>query len=180
MNTEAVLIPYNTSLDVPFNRCDVWDKSEYDSNAGEVKHKLYALNGGTYCEQCLPQEQAKKFAYSHDGETYYGQYETREAVIAAAQKDGAAWIGECVTPDPASFIDGGSVLERIVDDSDYYDNPAFGDWPNATKEQEADLTARLQAAFNEWMDAHGLRPTFYLIENPQRVPQVQAAEGEQF
>lgn len=108
------------------------------------------------------------YSLSRDEEHYHGEFETREGAIEEAKSEGLKrfWTGENVRPDPTDFIDGSDVIERIVCQDEFTGDWADG-WPEATKEQEAELTGMLRAAFNLWMEKHGLGPKFWNVENVQ-------------
>jgi hypothetical protein len=113
-----------------------------------------------------------EYAYSLDGERYHGSFGSAEEAAANGLNDDdrdSVWVGECVPPpQPETFLDAAYILEH-VQCQDYYSGEYGEDWPNASKDQEAELTEALQAAFAAWLDRHGLRPEFFMVENVREI-----------
>lgn len=66
---------------------------------------------------------------------------------------------------PEDYIEAVEVLES-VQCSDDYDSEFAEGWPNASKEQLAELTAEIRKVLGGWLDKHGLRPTFFICDEP--------------
>lgn len=112
---------------------------------------------------------SKQFSYSHNGEEYHGRFDTFEQAKAEACEMGATFVGECVAPPaPESYFDADDWLEH-VSCQDEYSIDAAEDWCRPTREQRGELENEVQAVMAAWLDRHGFRPTFFLIENPIQV-----------
>lgn len=112
-----------------------------------------------------------KYSYSTNEENYEGEFDTPEEAAQACFAENpdhhVCWVGEAVRPQPENFIDGDLLIEHIMEQDEFSGDWAEA-WPEATKEQKADLDERLKNMFLEWMDAHDLRPSFWNIENPKQ------------
>lgn len=122
------------------------------------------------------------YASSEEG-PYTGKFDSRDDAISEAQSDydGAGfWVGEAKNPPLrlADWIGADWILERAGES--LFDNDRFcsefddGDVFVCSKEQEADLIARLKAACDEWQAAHGLVCTTYTFEQMRNVEFVEA------
>ncbi len=107
-----------------------------------------------------------KWGISHNEETYSGEYESREAAIAACDPgSGASWIGQYQDPPPpASYIEASDIIEHIQCQDDYSIECAEGAL-HATKSELEDLTESLRATFNAWMKRNSIDIGFYLIDS---------------
>ena len=78
------------------------------------------------------------------------------------------FVGERHEVDPASHIAADDVIEimavRLYDEV----GEVSYDWPSPTKEQEQDLTNRLQATIREWIADAGQEPRFWAVKNIQQ------------
>jgi hypothetical protein len=109
------------------------------------------------------------FSYSFNEENYHGEFDSVESAIKEAKADRSdrpliVFIGENRVPDVMLGIDGNDILESIAMTEDFSIEQAEG-WPGATKEQIAQLTAKLRETFQAWMESNGLTPKFWLVEN---------------
>jgi len=107
---------------------------------------------------------AGKWGYSYNEEIYYGRFDSREEALAAADGEETVWTAQYREPDaPESFISGVDIIDHILEQDDY-----CGEWTDGTfvctDEVKEDLDASLRRAFVEWMDRHGLRPSFGIVE----------------
>lgn len=105
------------------------------------------------------------YSYSSNGETYYGDFKTREAAIEAAKTEKLKryWTGRHRAPEINLYcLSATSVIEDIVNQDDFL-IAAADNWPHATKEQQDELTNALQRTFRNWMTQHGLAPAFWLV-----------------
>lgn len=125
------------------------------------------------------------YAASEEG-PYTGPFAAREDAIAEGQGDydGAGfWVGEAKNPPVrlADWIGADWILERAGES--LFDNDRVcaefddGDVFVCSKEQEADLIARLKVACDEWQAAHSLVFTTYTFEQMRNVEFVEAMEG---
>lgn len=114
---------------------------------------------------------AGKWGYTRDGENYYGDYDTPEE----AAEGGATEEGETVTVGifrdpiaPEQCIDGEHLIEQVLCQDDY-----CNDWADCTldctKQQLDELTKEIQGVFGKWIDRHGLRPAFGLVEETREI-----------
>jgi len=114
-----------------------------------------------------------QWAISEDGERFDGSYATREEAIAEAEEY-ARYVGQKESPaPPETFIDADLVIEHVLCQDEYCHDFAE-DTLSATKAQLDELTGDLRAVFGAWIDKHGLRPTFFLIRNPEEISGVTA------
>ncbi|HEX8323101.1 MAG TPA: hypothetical protein VF595_04230 [Tepidisphaeraceae bacterium] len=105
------------------------------------------------------------FAYSFDRDTYYGNYPTREAALAAAgralksradQPDGI-YVGQWSLPDPQTDGHAEGVLLAMCDRF----AQATGDTgylARVSEQQAAALDTALQTTLTEWLAKNGLTP----------------------
>ena len=115
-----------------------------------------------------------KYAYSHDGETYHGQYDSPDAAAAEAVADLAAsgkdlpgtkfYIGEAVTP--SKFWGAIDWIEHYERQHSYNVAPEDA-VPYPTDEQIAELEAEVDPILQAWLDRHELNPAQYTVENPE-------------
>lgn len=109
---------------------------------------------------------AEKYAWSHDEETYYGDFATREEA-AIEGTDGTieqtCFVGRCVPPtQPEDRFDIDDLIDHVSCQDDYLGDHA-DKWYRGTREQEAEINREVRAAIAKWLDKHDLRPTFYNI-----------------
>ncbi len=115
------------------------------------------------------------YAYSFDesSETGWTTVEAATPQEAAAQAFAESdadvvYVGAAVRPRPEDYID----LDRILDDIGEQEEFA-GEWTDGwrdySEEHQAGLTAALQKAFGDYLDAHNLRPAFYNVENIEAI-----------
>jgi hypothetical protein len=110
---------------------------------------------------------------SNDEHGFHGDYATREEAIADAANDlglapgDAFYLGQASIPTPAAAS---PCAENIIDNAiceagDNY-GEAAEDWLAIVgKEETADLQRRLNAAWEEWLRAHGLEAHFWTIDD---------------
>ena len=125
-----------------------------------------------------------KKRYSANGEDF--NYTELDDAVYDAFDDSTIEVGAI------TVIDVGYLVERKAGDFAYFDpldtlaNAAYGehdeyvgDWPNCTKEQEAELLACLKDAVNMWADKHSMHPKFYGVSNVQKITvKLMSEEGE--
>lgn len=117
-----------------------------------------------------------KYSLSWDGETYYGEYETKQEAEQAGFDDdeyfkerGWFWVGECVPPaQPEDLWNAEDWLEHVSCQDEYCAEWAE-DWDQSTREQREELEREVRGVMAAWLDRHGLRPRFWNIENPYKV-----------
>lgn len=110
-----------------------------------------------------------RWGHSRDGELYTGFFDTREEALAEARANDSEFIGQYRDPiSPEACIEADLLTEHVLCQDDY-----CGEWAEGvldfTKEQEAELTAAIRRVFGEWIDRHGLRPGFGIVEKPETV-----------
>lgn len=120
-----------------------------------------------------------KYSYAiNRGETFQGEYSTREEAVAAGFADYDAspdeWkkshpllyvtTGRNCPPDVLRYITGEAVIDLMQQSPDC-DHELTADWPNATPDQVDDLTARLRVAIAEWLKACNLEPTWGAVDS---------------
>ena len=89
---------------------------------------------------------------SHDGETYYEGFSTKEEAIEYANASEMSIVAECKSTDFNIEIDGRDIIERINDNN--YEGE--GDGIRCTREQENDLTRMLTRAMEAWVVKHNI------------------------
>lgn len=108
------------------------------------------------------------FAFSTDGETYRGQFDTAEEAIEKASQqydDGVFWVGRCRAPiQPELCWDASDWLEYVSVQDDYGGDWAE-DWDFSTEEQRTELETAVRGLMADWLDRHNLRPTHCCIED---------------
>ena len=120
----------------------------------------------------------RQFAYSRDGESYNGRFDTFEEAKAEACAAGCRFVGECVEPPaPEGYFDADDWIEH-VSCQDEYSIDAADDWCRPTREQREELNREVQAVMAAWLDRHGFRPTFFLIDNAVELPADEVAKVE--
>lgn len=105
-----------------------------------------------------------KFCYSYDGDYFFGRYDSPEEALASAGDSDVVIVGECVDAPTVECLDADDVLEQIRC-NDAYSCEGADEWPAATREQLAELTAGLRALVGEWIERNGLQPQFYTVRN---------------
>lgn len=103
------------------------------------------------------------------GEHYEGSYDTAdEAAKATGVKVGVAvTVGQYRDPiPPEQCLAAGDIFERVLCQDDY-------EWAEyaleCSSEQTCELEASLRKVFGCWLDKHGLRPDFGLVDKPQQI-----------
>lgn len=125
-----------------------------------------------------------KKCYSTNGEDF--NYTELDDAVYDAFDDSTIEVGAIAVIDV-----GYSVELKAGDFVDFYPldilaNAAYdkydeyvGDWPNCTKEQEAELLACLKDAVNAWADKHSMHPKFYGVSNVHEITvKLLSEEGE--
>lgn len=123
--------------------------------------------------------QEQEWTISNDGERFQERYKSKEAAIAEGREafeDGfyvanvLSYSADWFSPDGDDIVE--TLAERAVDN---VGGEFVEDWPRATIDQVADLTARITKAVNEWAEEHDLQPTFFAVGNIEHVPPVTAS-----
>lgn len=114
-----------------------------------------------------------KKCYSTNNEDF--NYSEMDDAISDAIDDPTINVGDIVTVyegDAVMWKAGeftGFMLDAIsncaADEAGEYSD----DWPNCTKEQEADLDKRIADVVNQWANDHGLQPNFYRVQNVKEI-----------
>lgn len=116
---------------------------------------------------------AGKWGFSSSGETYIGAYDSREEAIQdgridAADPSGSFYVGQYRDPTVEGCVDADLLLEHILCQDDF-----CGDWAegslSASDNQLDELTDAIQKVLGEWIDRHGLRPNFGIVESSEKV-----------
>lgn len=126
----------------------------------------------------------KKWAYSHDGEVFYGEFDSwYEAALEALcsdpkNLDESTWVGQCESPcQPDDTYLADIILEHVACQDDYMGDWAEG-WPNASQSQTDELDVAFRKVFGEWLDRHKLRPKFYIVPDSRQVTKQEALEAD--
>lgn len=109
-----------------------------------------------------------KYAYSHDEELYHGDYDTPEEAaiegLDGADENDRVWVGVKVPPpQPELYFQIEDLIEN-VSCQDEYGLECAEDWYDGTAVQEKEINAEVSAVIGRWLDKHGLRPKFFLVE----------------
>lgn len=99
------------------------------------------------------------------------QYGSREAAIAAGREeyDGDFYIGKALRYEPR--VDADAFIERLQDDAYEEVGEVAEGWLDFKYDgpEVADLQKKLQAVFDEWLDAVRARPGFYSIKDVELI-----------
>ncbi len=112
-----------------------------------------------------------KFSYSLDGERYHGtKNNTFDECVREALKEvkphGQIWVGVQRAPmQPEYYWDADDWLEHVSCQEDYSGDCA-DDWDISTKDEQDELNAEVREVLAKWLDRHGNRPQFWIVENP--------------
>lgn len=113
-----------------------------------------------------------QYAYSFDEENYTGDFdspdEAAEEAFASGDYRESVFIATIVPVNGTDWIHASDFLGDIMLSDDYLTDRAEH-WPDCTPEQESELTQMLRRTFGEWLDKHGLRPTFFNVKNPKEI-----------
>jgi hypothetical protein len=130
----------------------------------------------------VPAEPAEEWLASTDEERWSSAatWPTREAAIAGAPAEldvepGCGfWVGRKaeVTTSGRDWSD--DIIEALGMDAYDQAGEASEDWPCATRAAEDELTEKVQEVIDAWLDRHGLRPTFFKLDD---VEEHQAPDG---
>jgi hypothetical protein len=108
---------------------------------------------------------------SHDGETYYEGFETKEEAVKYAQQCDYSLVAECVQQDFRLNIDGYRLLEELNESN--YDLIGEGEGIECTNDQRLDLEKMVQQAIEAWIVKHNIDITawsFDGVRNQTDVP----------
>lgn len=94
---------------------------------------------------------------SHDGETYYEGFSTKEEAIQYAQQSDYCVIAECVQQDFDLSVSAYDILERINDNN--MELIGDGEGIECTREQERDLEEMVQRSIEAWTIKHSINLT---------------------
>ncbi len=128
------------------------------------KNQSFALKTTTNFNMRTNMSIEGKWGYSRDGEMYSGAFGSKEEAVCAAQKNESSYVGQYHAPSaPEDYIDADDLIEKVLCQDEY-----CGDWADgcldANPEQKQELTAAVRKVFADWMDRHGLRPAFGMID----------------
>lgn len=112
---------------------------------------------------------AGKWGYSHNEGIYHGSFGSREEAIINSGDVRPVWVGQYREPiTPESCVDGQDLIDNVLCQDDY--DGDVGDGSIAASKSEVEcLTAMLRGVFAAWLDLYGLRPTFGIIENAEKI-----------
>ena len=96
----------------------------------------------------------------------YEEYEGIHTIFA---------VGQLRSPSLRIYAD--SVIENLQEQSDEYCGEVSETYlDDVTKEQEKDLEEKLNATLNEWLTKYNHQPTFYYLDNIEKVRLEEEAE----
>jgi hypothetical protein len=104
-----------------------------------------------------------------NGDTFNGDYATREEAIASAPREHDLAPGDRFKTGRSRkltlpCVDGGSVIEQAVCELVDECGDAAEDAIDATREQERDLGEMLSATFAAWAEKHGIVINCYAVD----------------
>jgi hypothetical protein len=116
-----------------------------------------------------------RWVITQNEENFNGpDFATREEAIAAAPAEfnlvpgDRFFVGRCYAAS-WSAPDGDDAVEHLANQAmDEYGECAE-EWPDATKEQRAELGELIGDVVEAWMKRHGLEPTFYGISDSEQI-----------
>jgi hypothetical protein len=135
---------------------EAWDEYKAAGNGHSPDAPIVSIEG--------------KWGYSNNEENYSGSYDTREEAVQEAEASGYGhfWVGQFKAPITDEAIDAEDLLEKITCQDDY-----CGDWTedalDCSNEVKDELTESVRRVFREWMDRHGLRPTFGIVYDAEEI-----------
>lgn len=109
---------------------------------------------------------------SHDGETYYEGFPTKEEALAYAKQEEYALVAECKQQDFCLELQGWRILEQLNDDN--MEMMGEGEGIEATPAQERDLEDMVRRAIEAWVVKHGIRITAWSFADTQNETKVEA------
>lgn len=122
----------------------------------------------------------QRYAWSDDAEGYYGDYESREAAAAAgfAESDSdKIYTAVHVAPMQPEFAwTAEDWLEQVAMQEDYSIDAAER-WDRSTGEQRTELESLVRFVLGGWLDKHGLRPKFFLVDDIEDHYRTREASG---
>lgn len=118
-----------------------------------------------------------RFAYSHNGQDWFGVYETREEAAHACAQDplgsyepdtaAMVWTGECVFHRAGSLGPSGSALLAVMENKLIEAPLAALDWIDKLRGLPAETLERLQqqvaGAIDAWAGSVGLQPRWFTV-----------------
>lgn len=117
---------------------------------------------------------------SHDGETYYEAFPTKEEAIQYAQQCEYSLIAECIQQDFDLSVDAYSILERIDDNN--MELIGEGEGIQCSSAQASDLEKMIQKAIEAWVVKHNIDLTawsFGGVRNETDVPDLSTVTSQQ-
>ena len=112
---------------------------------------------------------ANKWAWTVDEEHYDGPFDTWEEAAQEAGTPGeTVLVGQCRAPGTVEYIDAALLIDRILEHDDYGMDCAEHSL-SYSQTQLDELTTTIRAAFTAWMDKHGLRPNFFVVDSSKTV-----------
>lgn len=109
---------------------------------------------------------------SHDGETYYEGFPTKEEAIKYAQQSEYSLVAECRQQDFRLDISGDWIVERLNEDN--YELIGEGDGIDCTSAQQADLERMVGRAIEAWVVKHGINITAWSFEETKNQTEIAA------
>lgn len=107
---------------------------------------------------------AGKWGYSYDGgELFQGAYDSPQEAAEASGR-GLVVVGQYRDPvQPEEFVEASDIIDHVLCQDEY-----CGDWADGvldcSPEQKDELTAALRTTVGTWLDRHGLRPEFGMVD----------------
>lgn len=148
----------------------------------KLQAQLAAMQLFQGAEKAEETTQAERWFYSLDEEHYEGDFATREEAIAEGREaypGDTIYVGKGTPPiQPEAAWDADDWLDCVSNLDDYCLDCA-DDWNRATKEQRDELEALVRPILAAWLDRHGLRPTFVLINKPEAIEPLEPNEEDQ-
>ena len=112
------------------------------------------------------------WCYSADGQTFHGDFATREEAVAEARdmRPGeVVWVGRAADAE-VDPVDGWQIVERLGETANESCGDVADDYPSGvTNEQVQELESAVEKVVGEWLTRHGHWPAFHAVEGVERV-----------
>lgn len=111
---------------------------------------------------------------SHDGETYYESFPTKEEAVQYAQQCDYSLIAECMQQDFRLGVDGYRLIEELNESN--YDLIGEGEGIECSNAQRVDLENMVQKAIEAWVVKHNINITAWSFDGTRNETDVPLPE----
>lgn len=126
----------------------------------------------------------EKWSISTNEEDYHGVYDSIEDAIAEgkASEEGGFFVGRCVPPVQPEVLFTDDAIEDWLDRYVWQHDDYSHEWAEGqvvpSEQQLEELAEKIRPIIAEWLDRHGLRPTFWRID-PESVRHIENDQQDQ-